>query len=282
MFLKHNFIFYLGGVKVLRPKYFDLMKEHYKRVFYYPDTEYRLYNPFIVKRYAKFDSEEDFRRELFRVKPVFVMNSIGDLLFFDFDFKMKIFSREKLQKALSIVYNTLSKLEKMIEINDSVVVFSGRGFHLYVYTPHIKRIYEKYEEVGFSLTSDFVATLNRTLTYALVNASLGKGEKKIKNLEKYLDVSSGSVGKMVRTPLSINNKSFLPVVPVTNPEEFDLDYILNIVREPRSFKVSLRRKMPVRVGERYEFTDNVVIDEYELMRLLINYNLLVKNVVEKC
>lgn len=253
---------------MLKSLYFDLLGEHYNRVYYYPNTEYRLANLFITRRYSEFSSEEEFRNELFKFKPLFIMNSVGELLFLDFDFKLRVFTKEVLQNALQLVTKVRDLIEQMIDVDDYHIVFSGRGFHLYVSTSHIQNIYNEFSELGFSMTMDFVATFNKTITFAVIS--------NIPSVKRYLDLSSGSAGKMVRTPLSINNKSFLPVVPVIDEEDFDLNYIISVIREPIKYNVRLRRKIPVRVGERYELTDEAIIDEYELMRLLVYYNLIVK------
>lgn len=266
----------LMSIVRIEKDWLNLLCEHYDSVFYYDGVEYRLRNVFMTKKFSGFNSEEEFRGTLKEFKPLFIMNSVMNILLLDFDFKLKVYTDDVLKKSLNYVLKTVDYLKKMIDVNDFTIVYSGRGYHLYIETPVIDRVFEVYNEVGMSLTTDWVSTLNRIVVSVLIK-KMGKEYPVIK---KVLDPSSGASGKMVRTPLSINDKNFMPVVPVTDYDDFGFDYLINFLTEPRRFKVKLKTKIPVRVGPKYVISDSTVVDEYELLKLLFKHNVLVDDVRE--
>jgi len=267
-----------GSMSLIRIEsdWLKLLCQHYENVFYYDGVEYRLRNIFTTKKFHGFSSEDEFRSTLKEFKPLFIMNSVGNILLLDFDFKLKVYTDEELKKSLDYVLKTVDYLSEMIDVDEYKIVYSGRGYHLYVKTPVLDRVFEVYNEVGMTLTTDWVSTLNRIVVAGIIR----RMGKKYPVIKKVLDLSSGASGKMVRTPLSINDKNFLPVVPIEDYDEFGFDYLINFLGSVRKFRVKLKTKMPVRVDQKYFMTNSTVVDEYELLKLLFKHNLVIDEVRE--
>ena len=86
----------MGSVMIMpKREYVELLFEHFKKIEFYPETRYTFINPLIVRNYPNgFIEETEFRKELFRVKPIFVAHSLNTrkYLLFDFDYKLTDFS----------------------------------------------------------------------------------------------------------------------------------------------------------------------------------------------
>ena len=145
-------------------------------------------------------------------------------------------------------------------------------------TPHLKNLEKRRREINI-MTNEYPHLVFYEIVYLLVkNALRNSGLRK---LQKIIDTSTIAVNKLIRTPYSINNSSFLPVVYVDDLSELSLDYIITVVREPKYYKVWFKNSTTVRIEYKYRkiSTRNnpVVIDEYEFMRQVYITTIILKN-----
>lgn len=262
----------------------SLLFEHYEKVEFIPETRYTFINPLVAKNYPDgFIEESEFRKEILKMKPIFIAHALNtkEVLLFDFDYKLTDFSDKTFQKIIDDLNTFLDVLSDIIEIESYKVVFSGRGIHLYVYTPHLKNIWKKRREIGI-ITNEYPHLIFYEIVYTLLKTELNN--RGMRRLWRIIDTSTISLNKLIRTPYSINNNSYLPVTYINDYTKLSLDEIITVVREPRHFKIWFKNASIVRVDYTYKkitTRDNpVVIDEYELLRHLITNNYNIKKIVE--
>ena len=257
-----------------------LLFEHYNYVEFVPNRRYRFSNHIIGYDFKDgFRTEKAFRDTMRVTKPFFIANHVplSEELLFDIDYKLSKFDDntfEEVVRQCSIIDDII---REMYSVKKARYIFSGRGVHLRYRVDILEEI-EK-EIVDFPLIFmklPYVSLMELTLNY-VQNRLETLGEEE---LVSKLDRTVVNVNKLMRTPGSINDKSFLPVVEFNLKDGLSLDYILTYYTEPSEYRIVFRKPQMVRVYADYEIKRQAIIDGYEALRQLLFNNYNIKNIIE--
>lgn len=246
---------------------FEILKRHYDSMEFVPGKRYLMRTLFETYNYPEgFPEEKTFRDELYRLKPLFVANAPKDSeILIDLDIRFDIYNTESFEFAKNYVIDIIRIVEKIIEVRDFKIRFSGRGIHVVINTPVLEDAIRKSQTRGLNLSRDPRSIL---MKYIIREIEL----ENPKLLDGVVDKTTSSSNKVFRTLYSINDKSFLPVVDFRVDDEINIDTITSQLIEPRKFKVKLKKDLHIRVGERYAYTDSAIVDEYEFLRIITKFN----------
>ena len=265
----------------------DLMLEHYDVAEYVPRARYFLAN-LRSSVSKKFPSERKYRNELHSFKPRMIANTIPfssrPEIVIDIDLKMKVFSPVMFERASLLLDNVITQLERYLSMESYRIVFSGRGFHVKAVFSEVREIIEKLKDEGLS---DNEIEIYYVRAWNLILQQLGEYEKKyLRQFRKFFGVEQlidtiANRNRVIRTELSVNNKSYLPVVPLKDYPE-SIDDIIYVIREPRLYTVQTAEKVEYRMALSGEVStgDVFTVDEYELQRLLDKHGDIIKKVIE--
>ena len=258
---------------------FGLLKHVYDTTKFYPKKRYLMMTPLTARNYPEgFIADYEFRQALYRVKPILVANAPPDDEFIvDIDYHVKDYTEGELEVVRDIAERVADIVISILNADwDNVIYrFSGRGIHVVVKTGVVERAKRIAEEKHIEMNGDPRANLS-TVVFREMQKVMER-----KALLRYLDRSNLSKNKVYRTPNSLNDKSFLPVVDFKPDEEMTLDRIFEKhYGEPRMFNVVFRRRVSVRVGETFKKVRTTILDEYEVLRQVITNNYYVRKVEE--
>ena len=254
---------------------FERLLNHYNVIRFVPNKRYTFRNPFMTRNYpVGFDTEEKFRSELNKFKPIFVANApLRDEFIIDLDYHIPDYTPKSFESLKFYADKIMERIEYYLPIDDIKYRFSGRGIHVVFYSPILERVEEVSKAKGLLLTNHPKLLLMKYV-YKRLYHELGQDRV----LRKAFDPTILSTNKIFRTVMSLNDKSFLPVVEFSPDEDITIDKIISCLDDPPLYEVILRKRIPVREHDRVIKNHIVEVDEYEAMRLTLYYNYYISHI----